>query len=110
MDAYLCSLNNVNNRKFNLTKKLSDLTVNQRYLVVSFKNVPTKYGESLIATINDNNSVFDVFLPKRYSEVIFNNDYYEHYLIYKGKEMMKNGTEFHNIYFDVKARSVIFYG
>ena len=80
MEAYLNSINNTKNQS-NETKKLTQLSIDYRYPVQEFKIVKTKYGTSKIVTlIDENNNPFDVFLPNRFTDVEFNNNY-KHYLI-----------------------------
>lgn len=44
--------------------KMSDLTMNRSYLVESLLHVNTKYGQSVVAVLKDNEAVIQVFLPK----------------------------------------------
>src|SRR5580765_1047503 len=99
MEAYFNSINNIN-KKFNISKKLTDLKIDKKYTISEFKNVKTKYGISKILTIIDeNNEYVDVFLPNRYNNIEFNHSAYPHCLIYHGKKPMKNGQEFHDVEF-----------
>src|SRR5271163_852818 len=103
MEAYLKSINNIKSQ-FNETKKLTELSIDYRYPVQTFKTVKTKYGTSKIVTLidgNNNNNQIDVFLPNRFNEVEFNEDKYKHYLIYHGKKLMKDGKQFHDVQFDI---------
>src|SRR5277367_2291248 len=113
MEAYLNSLNNTKSQ-FNETKKLDELTTDNKYPVQTFKTAKTKYGTSKIVTLIDenNNQSFtpetqsrsiDVFLPNRFNEVEFDEDKYKHYLIYHGKKLMKDGKQFHDVQFELEA-------
>ena len=97
----------INNTQFNETKKLSQLRTDYGYPVREFKIVKTKYGISKIATLYDPESqpdVFDVFLPIRFNDVAFDDDTYQHYLIYHGEKVGKNSKEYHNIRFEILER------
>ena len=102
MEAYLNSINNVKS-SFNETRKLTQLRFDHRYPVQEFKMVKTKFGTSKIATLMDeNNKIIDVFLPNRFTDVVFNNNY-KHYLIYHGKKSMKDGRQFHDVEFKLES-------
>ena len=112
MEAYLNSINNTN-KNFNTTKKLSELTIDYRYSVQAFKTVKTIFGTSKITTLLDENNrrsfapetesrTIDVFLPNRFNEVDFNNNY-NHILIYHGKKAMKDGRQFHDLEFELES-------
>src|SRR5277367_6239558 len=114
MEAYLNSINNTKSQ-FNITKKLSELTIDYRYPVQTFKTVKTKYGTSKIVTLIDENNnrsfapetesrSIDVFLPNRFNEVEFNDIMYKHYLIYHGKKLMKDGKQFHDVQFELTGK------
>ena len=95
MEAYLKSINNTKSQ-FNETKKLTQLSIDHRYPVQEFKILKTKYGTSKIVTLIDESRIpVDVFLPNRFTDVEFNNNY-KHYLIYHGKKPMKDGKQFHD--------------
>jgi hypothetical protein len=50
------------------TKQISELDASPHsYLVESVKRVTTKYGDAIIATLDDEGNRFKVFLPKRYT-------------------------------------------
>jgi len=50
----------------------------------------------IVTLLDENNISIDVFLPNRFIETEFNNNY-KHFLIYRGKKEMYNGKEFHDI-------------
>src|SRR5277367_765682 len=102
MEAYLNSINNIKSQ-FNETKKLTELNIDYRYPVQTFKTVNTKYGTSKIATLIDESRSIDVFLPNRFNDVIFDEDKYKHYLIYHGKKLMKDGKQFHDVQFELES-------
>src|SRR5277367_5602991 len=101
MEAYLNSINNTKSQ-FNETKKLDDLTIDYKYPIQTFKTAKTKYGTSKIVTLIDESRSIDVFLPNRFNEVEFN-DNYKHILIYHGKKLMKDGKQFHDVEFELEA-------
>src|SRR5271163_4804018 len=100
MEAYLNSINNTKSQ-FNETKKLTELSIDYRYPVQTFKTVKTKYGTSKIVTLIYESRLIDEFLPNRFNEVEFDEDKYKHYLIYHGKKLMKDGKQFHDVQFDI---------
>ncbi|KAK0071592.1 hypothetical protein PV325_012470 [Microctonus aethiopoides] len=53
------------------TKSWNELKDESLYPVTSVKRVNTKFGQSIIATINDE---FNVFLPKRITEFLLKDD------------------------------------
>ena len=48
-------------------KRFVDLNKGQLYMVTSLKDVTTKYGQKVVAELE---SQFDVFMPKRVSEAL----------------------------------------
>lgn len=52
-------------------KKMSDLMVNSEYKITELKQVNTKHGMKIIATIDED---FDIFLPNRISILLCKND------------------------------------
>src|SRR3981189_3738829 len=113
MEAYLNTLNSAN-RDFNKTKKLNELTIDYRYHLKAIKSVNTKFGNSKVATLIDQDlcTLIDVFLPPRYNDKEFNMTY-NHYLVYHGKKQMVNpvggkadGNDFHDIEFEIHGLSV----
>src|SRR3977135_2089366 len=101
MEAYRNSLNSAN-RDFNKTKKLNELALEYRYHLKAIKSVHTKFGNSKVATLVDDDlcTLIDVFLPPRYNDAEFNM-IYNHYLVYHGKKPMLDGRDFHDIEFEV---------
>ena len=53
------------------TKKLTDLTKDNSYMVSKLKLVSTKYGEKAVLELERE---FDVFMPKKVSEAIANDE------------------------------------
>ena len=101
MDSYLQTLNSVN-REFNKTKKLNELALEYSYHLQAIKSVNTKYGQSKVATLLDQDlcSSVDVFLPTRYNNIEFNMNF-NHLLMYHGKKRLPNGNDFHDMEFVV---------
>ena len=98
MEGYLETLNSAN-REFNKNKKLTELVINWNYPLIAIKSVKTKYGQSKVVTLQDQDtSLFDVFLPPRFNDKEFNMNY-PHYLVFRGKKQMRNGQEFNDIEF-----------
>ena len=71
----LSKLNEIACLKFALTKKLEELKINQKFLIIEIKEVQTKkFGKNFVAVIHENNEneeIFDVFLPKRICALFF---------------------------------------
>lgn len=75
--------------------KVSELKVDEEYLIEEAKIIETKYGKSIKVTFDDNTSVF---LPKRYS-VIKKSELKlleGLSLVYKGKDEKMDLIEFRN--------------
>ena len=52
-------------------KKLKDLIVNEQYKVTTIKIVTTKYGKKAVVELNNS---FDIFLPKKASDLLVSNE------------------------------------
>lgn len=50
-------------------KRCSELTINKQYPIVDLKNVDTRYGKSVLVTLEDDGERYRVYLPKRYADV-----------------------------------------
>ncbi|KAK0070989.1 hypothetical protein PV325_013727 [Microctonus aethiopoides] len=61
-------------KNFLPTKSLNELKGESQNPVTSVKMVKTKFGQSIIATINDE---FTVFLPKRNTEFLLKDELYK---------------------------------
>ena len=100
---YVNYLNSVSSRKSNNNKKLKDLVVDRYYPVRTFRTVNTKYGKTCVITLyverDPTQTTFDVFLPKRYSDIYSNSTVRNVYMIYKGKESCGYDYEAHKIVF-----------
>ncbi len=80
------------------TKKLKDLPVGSQYIIVDMKAVDTKYGRSIIAILKSEvtGEEFKVFLPKRYADILSNDEIIDDflaeakYLIYMGLDADNN--------------------
>ena len=86
-------------------KKVSDLTINQKYLITNAEIKDTKFGKSIqLTVIDEDEEPIKFFLPKRYSNLkrqqlkyFLKND-----IIYKGKKdkmdiiMFEENREFGN--------------
>ena len=101
---YVHYLNSVSSRKFNNNKKLKDLVGDRYYLVRDFRTVNTRYGKTCVVTLYDerdpSQTTFDVFLPKRYSDIEGNSVVRNVFLLYLGKESCG---------YDYKAYKVVFW-
>jgi len=55
---------------------ISELDTDKKYPIVSAKRIITKFGPTALLTIQDSDSAaaLQIFLPKRYSEVISDDD------------------------------------
>ena len=73
--------------------KIDSLKTNHGYLITHVEKVGTRFGPSVLATINESEqAAVKVFIPKRYSSVFrdteideINNSKIRLFLIYKGK-------------------------
>lgn len=63
MDAF--KLMNKKSQILNI-KNIKELEINKEYKATDFKFIDTKYGKSIIVTLNNE---FKMFLPKRYCDV-----------------------------------------
>src|SRR3977135_513238 len=100
MEGYLETLNSAN-REFNKNKKLNELVINFKYPLKAIKSVKTKYGQSKVVTLQDQDtSLFDIFLPPRFNDKEFNMNY-PHYLVFRGKKKISNGQEFNDLEFGI---------
>ena len=88
----LLKLNEIAHEGFLPTKKLTDLTKGQRYMITSLKSVNTKYGVKVVAELD---SEYDVFMAKRVSVALVQDENffanlqnaankYELFMIYNG--------------------------
>ena len=50
-------------------KKVSDLTIDKKYLITNVGFKDTKFGKSVQITTNEDDSEIKFFLPKRYSNI-----------------------------------------
>ena len=63
---HLTDFNNIASMAYDPTKKLTELFINQDYMISNIKQVQTtKYGKKFVAVIVEKEQEFDVFLPKR---------------------------------------------
>ena len=55
---------------------INELHTDKKYPIVSAKRITTKFGQTTHLTIHDSDSAaaLEIFLPKRYSEVISDDD------------------------------------
>jgi len=59
----------------NSAVNISTLEMNRKYLIVDAQRVVTKYGHAVLLSIKDKPyNTIKVFLPKRYSAVVFEDD------------------------------------
>ena len=56
------------NCKLNDTIKLSDLTLEKEYIIINYKTVNTRHGDTIVITLRDDEKEIDVFLPNRYTK------------------------------------------
>ena len=50
-------------------KRCAELTVNKQYPIVNMVHVDTRYGKSVLVTLEDGEYRYRVYLPKRYADV-----------------------------------------
>ena len=78
----------INKKPTSPFKKLSELTINKKYLIINAEFKDTKFGKSVQITVNEDDDIIKVFLPKRYSNIKKRELQYfiNNFIIYKGKE------------------------
>lgn len=76
MASFIDEWNSVSAVSFPETKKASELTEGKAYAINSMRFVYTKFGDALVATLQDEDdgSEFQIFLPKRLSRVMHGRD------------------------------------
>ena len=68
----LSKFNEIGNLKFAPTIKLAALKIKLNYLVTVIKEVRTKkFGQKFVAVMEEDGEAFDVFLPNRICDSIF---------------------------------------
>src|SRR5437773_3857992 len=82
------------------TIKLTDLKVDKPYRVFEFKHMKTVHGDTVLATLAEDEDSFEVFLPKRFNSIPDDDNVKGVLMIYEGKGVMKNGFEYHKIRFE----------
>ena len=71
----LTDFNNIASMAYDPTKKLTELFINQDYIISNIKQVQnTKYGRKFVAVIMEKEKEFDLFLPRRICELFKNNE------------------------------------
>ena len=53
---------------------ISSLVMNRLYPIVCAKRINTKFGSTVLLSIRDSNENVQIFLPKRYSDIVSDND------------------------------------
>jgi hypothetical protein len=82
------------------SKKISELVIDKKYKVKSFKKVTTQFGQRTIVVLEDeSNKSFDVFLPERYNALQANYNVSGISLIYQGLTTTTKGSKYPNIEF-----------
>ena len=71
------------NATFLERRKINELGVGETYVVEHLERITTKYGPSLLATLDDEGDRFKVFLPKR-----FNNKFTDKRIKYVNKNTL----------------------
>ena len=97
------------------TKKINELPVNEFYPIYYSRRLQTKFGPAILVYLRDNKERFKVFLPKRFNNMIPDDDsdseddegdmprpigflnYYE--IAFIGKRKLTNGYEQYEIRF-----------
>ena len=81
--------------------QLSDLNINEKNRITSFKKITTKFGERISVLLNNK---YILILPYRFVNAISEQDIDiyngEMYIIYKGKKVFDNGKSFHLLEFE----------
>ena len=78
----------INQKPSSPFKKVSDLTINEKYLITNAEIKDTKYGKSVQITVIEDCSEIMFFLPKRFSNTKPRELKYfiNNYIIYEGRE------------------------
>jgi hypothetical protein len=81
--------------------QFSDLNINEKNKITSFKKINTKYGKRISILLNN---IHILLLPYRYVNTISKQDIDQYngemYIIYKGKKLLDNGKSIHLIEFE----------
>ena len=96
----LSGLNKLADGSYLPTMKISELEIDRHYMVTSLKSVMTRFGEKVVATLDEE---IQIFLPSRVCEALNKNaDLYENlcnqanklqlFLDYKGKNAIEFST------------------
>ena len=59
----------INKKPTSPFKKLSELKINEKYLIINAEFKDTKFGKSVQMTVDEDNEKIKFFLPKRYSNI-----------------------------------------
>jgi hypothetical protein len=59
-------LKDINKVTYLEKKRMDELEIGKSYLIENMERITTKYGDSIIAILDDEGDRFNVFLPKRY--------------------------------------------
>ena len=78
----------INKKPTSPFKKLSELKLKEKYLIIDAEFKDTKYGKSIQITAYEDNEKIKFFLPKRYSNIRKRELQYfiNNYIVYMGKE------------------------
>ena len=78
----------INKKPTSPFKKVSDLTIDKKYLITNAEIKDTKFGNSVQLTTNEDEEEIKFFLPKRYSKTKKRELKYflNNFIVYKGRE------------------------
>lgn len=78
----------INKKPTSPFKKVSDLTIDQKYLITNAEIKDTKFGKSVQLTTNEDEEEIKFFLPRRYSKTKKRELKYfiNNFIVYKGRE------------------------
>ena len=79
------------------TINLAELKKNKPYRLIEFKHTKTVNGDTALATLEDRDEVFEVFLPKRFSSIPDDDNVKGVLMIYEEQEVLRNGMVCNNI-------------
>ena len=81
------SLNNVASSTFLPRKSWDDLAQDQSYMVTEIKKLNTKYGKRMVFIINQALGQFQIFVPTRVSNTLYEDDKLYYKLAAKAKKL-----------------------
>lgn len=80
-------------------KKLSELNIDEKYEIISWKFMSTTYGNRLVVALKVNDGNYLVYLPNRFNQLSYSDieslNKEHHFLIYKGTKPKSDKSFYH---------------